>query len=64
MVSTPTRGTNTYIRHFITDNSKQPWMNTYIKHLSRGKQHAYYQTRITNESQQWTRYYNPKRECQ
>ena len=46
----------------ITQNN--PWMNTYIKHLSRGKQHAYNQAHITNESQHWTKYYNTKRECQ
>ena len=45
-------------------NSKQPWINTYIKHLSRRKQHAYNHACSTNESQHWTRYYNLKRECQ
>ena len=47
---------------FSSPNLRQPWINTYIKHLSRRKQRAYNRARSSNESQYWTRYYNPKRE--
>ena len=45
---------------------KQPWIITHIKCLSRRKQCAYDHARNskTNEAQQWSNYYNLKRECQ
>ena len=43
---------------------KQPWITTHIKRLSRRKQRAYNYARKTNEAQQWSNYYNLKRECQ
>ena len=49
---------------FSSPNLKHPWINTYIKCLSRRKQHAYNQAFSSNEPQHWTRYYDLKRECQ
>jgi len=47
-----------------SSNIKQPWINNYIKRLSRRKQRAYNCARRNNQPQHWTKYYSLKKECQ
>ena len=43
---------------------KNPWINNYIKRLTRRKQRAYNQARHSNLSTDWSKYYDIKRQCQ
>ena len=46
-------------------NTKQAWITTHIKRLSRRKQCAYNHARRTNDPLLWSRNYNNlKKECQ
>ena len=48
----------------ISSKSKHPWINNYIKRLTRRKQCAYNQARRSNLSTDWSKYYDLKRQSQ
>ena len=45
-------------------NHDHPWISPFIKRLTKRKQRAYNQARLSNSSQDWSVYYSIKKECQ
>ena len=56
MNSIPTKLTSSKCKH--------PWINNYIKRITRRKQRAYNQALRSNLATDWSKYYDLKRECQ
>ena len=48
----------------ISSKCKHPWINNYIKRLTRRKQLAYNQARRSNLPTDWSKYYDLKRQSQ
>ena len=42
----------------------EPWITNYIKHLTRRKQRSCNHARLTNLCENWSKYYDLKRQCQ
>ena len=49
---------------FVGNNRDHPWITPFIKHLTRRKQRAYNQARSSHSPEDWSVYYNIKRDCQ
>ena len=48
----------------VSCNSRQPWINCYIKQLSRRKQRCYNQVKISNSPSEWAYHKFLKKEMQ
>ena len=56
---------NKYVPSKVVKNSnKQPWVNRYIKQLTRRKKKCYKTARVNNSSLEWLRYKSLKKEIQ
>ena len=48
----------------ISTNNNHPWISTFIKRLSKQKQHCYNRARFLHHPEDWHLYYKLKKECQ